>query len=621
MSYTGLAVLNAHINLCMFSVFVLAYKSTGTTEKKMKIKGTRELVAISALTIFFLLFAVFNLGAVTMPSSCWQPTKAAPNVEELPVVFDLGSDQQVKSVYVFLRDAKRTKFVLYGCSVADVEPRTEDWRILASYDKDPANSVHFCNWGKQDFSATSVRRLKFVFDANVSDGKIGEILVISTNNTLVEVVGVETGGYKMLEDPARLVDEQYSVKLPLTQKYSAYFDEMYFMRTAEEHLNFVEPYEWTHPPLGKLIIASGILTFGMNPFGWRIFGVLAAASMIPILFLLTKRMFRSALAGFFAAFLLTFEFMHFSLARLATGEIYIALFSLLMFYFAFDYLSSRDVAKKRAQTSLFLSIVFFGCCLAVKWIAVFGLAAILILILISNLRDKKPIISDYKTVLAGLFVAAAIYLAAYIPALFAGEGHGLMDIFKLQIYMFGYHSGIDATHPFSSPWWCWPLMFNPDPQVHVPLWMYSNTFDGTVSSIVLMGNPIIWWCSIPALILIAVRVLITKFKKTGRDCSVELFILIPFLLQWIPFLFISRILFIYHFMPNVPFMILAITYWINELHMRPTTRKSTAIFVILYLLVLVSAAALFFLFYPVISGYPVTYEYKESLKWLSGWSF
>ncbi|MFZ2070454.1 MAG: hypothetical protein WAV32_02390 [Halobacteriota archaeon] len=75
------------------------------------------------------------------------------------------------------------------------------------------------------------------------------------------------------------------------------------------------------------------------------------------------------------------------------------------------------------------------------------------------------------------------------------------------------------------------------PQVHVPLWMYSNTFDGTVSSIVLMGNPVIWWCSIPALIFIAVRVIITNLKKTGRDSSVELFILIPFLLQWIPFLF------------------------------------------------------------------------------------
>lgn len=575
-------------------------------------KVSVAIVAIAALTILFLLFALFNLGATTMPSSCWQPPKAASGEEE--VVFDLGSIQQVKSVYIFLHDAKRTKFDLYGCTVA--EQRAKDWRIITSYDNDPVNDVHFCKWDKKDFGNTSVRFLKFVFDAVDSDGKIGEILVISTDN---KVIAIEAEG-DIEEGPARLIDEQQCVKLPITQKYSAYFDELYYVRTAEEHLKFEEPYEWTHPPLGKLIIASGILTFGMNPFGWRIFGVLAAASMIPIIFLMGKRMFRSVLAGFFAAFLLTFDFMHFSLARLATGEIYIAFFSLLMFYFAFDYLYKRKENDKR--TSLFICIVLFGFCFAVKWIAIFGLAAVLILLLISNLRAKKPFINDWMTVLAGLFVSAAIYIATYIPAMLAGEGHGLLDVIKTQIYMFGYHAGIEATHPFSSPWWSWPLMFNPfDPGVHVPLWMYSNTLDGTVSTIVLMGNPVIWWCSIPALILIAARVIIAKLKKTGQDNSVELFILVPFLLQWIPFVFITRILFIYHFMPNVPFMIFSLTYWLNELHLRQTTRKSTALFFISYLLVLTSAAVLFLLFYPAISGYPVTYDYNAGLKWLSSWLF
>jgi len=294
----------------------------------------------------------------------------------------------------------------------------------------------------------------------------------------------------------------------------------------------------------------------------------------------------------------------------------------LMFSFAFDYFSNREGSEKGKNTSLFLSFVFFGCCFAVKWIAIFGFVAILVLLVISDLKVRKPILSDWKTVLAGLLVAAAIYIATYIPSMFAGEGHGLVDVIKLQFYMFGYHSGIDATHTFSSPWWSWPLMFNPfDPGVHVPLWMYSNTFDGTVSSIVLMGNPIIWWCGIPALIFIAARIVSDKVRRIGRDNSVALFILVPFLLQWVPFVLITRILFIYHFMPNVPFMILALTYWVNELHLKASTRKGVASFVILCFLILTSAAVLFFLFYPVISGYPVACEYKETLRWLSSWSF
>ena len=94
-------------------------------------------------------------------------------------------------------------------------------------------------------------------------------------------------------DPRRLFDEQ-ALDMPLTQESGAYFDEMYFVRTAWEHIHFKEPYEWTHPPLAKLIIAAGILLFGMIPFGWRIFGVIAATAMIPLVFILAKRIFRSS---------------------------------------------------------------------------------------------------------------------------------------------------------------------------------------------------------------------------------------------------------------------------------------------------------------------------------------
>lgn len=548
-----------------------------------------------------------------MPSSCWQPSKAAPGNDKVPVVFDLGSDQQVKKVYIFLRDAQRTEFYLYGSK----EPHPADWRSLTTYDNNPANNVHFCNWDSTSVQNASVRYLKFVFNATVSDGKIGEILVISAANDKVRVVGVKAAD-DLEEDPVRLVDEQDYVVLPITQEDGAYFDEMYYVRTAEEHLKLEEPYEWTHPPLGKLIIAAGIRMFGMNPFGWRIPGVLAAALMIPILFIMAKRIFKSALVGIFAAVLLTVDFMHFALARLATGEIYIAFFSLLIFYFAFDYLARRNDDDNGGSTSLFLSIVFFGLCFTVKWIAIFGLVAILTLFVVSNIRDRKPILSDWLTVLAGLFVSAAIYIATYIPYMFSGDGHGLLDVIKLQFYMFGYHAGLQATHLFSSAWWSWPLMLN-------PLWMYFNSLNGTISTIVLMGNPVVWWCSIPVLIFIAARLVAAKLKNTGGDNSVALSILIPFLLLWLPFALITRILFIYHFMPSVPFMILALSYCVNVLRLRATTRRSRsrsrAIFVIFSFLIIIAAVVLFCLFYPVISGYPVTSGYKDDLKWLSNWSF
>jgi dolichyl-phosphate-mannose-protein mannosyltransferase len=592
-----------------------------------------EPASVLALILLFLFFASLNLGSITMPSSCWLPSQSGMDGRE--VVIDLGSVQQVKEVYIFVSDAKRTKFDLYG------DPGNED--SIASYDNNPAEHVHFSSWERISIGQRSLSSLRFVF-APESVGTIGEILIVSTDNKLIEPVDV-TG-----ESAIRLVDEQHAVTLPLTQKHGAYFDEMYFVRTAEEHLNLEEPYESTHPPLGKLILSFGIICFGMNPFGWRILGVLTAAAMIPLMFLFGKRLFKSGVAGFFAAFLLTFDFMHFTLARLATGEIYIMLLSLLIFYFALDYLSKQEEGgiTKGAPLSLFISIIFFGLCFAVKWTAVFSLLAILVLLLVSNIRNRKPIFSGYKIVLAGLFISALIYLATYIPYMLSGEGHALLDIHRFPLYlrylsdylatgavnitppvpltvldvqlgMFCYHSLLSATHPFSSPWWSWPLMLK-------PLWIYSNTWDGMVSTIVLMGNPAIWGGSIPALILIAARLVRGKIKREKGDFA-AIFILIPFLLLWLPYAFISRILFIYHYAPIIPFLICAITYWLHRLWQSRSLEepqlleKEVVLQRMLVIAFLIVTAFLFLLFYPVISGYPVSYEYKESLKWLSGWIF
>ncbi|MBE0516666.1 MAG: phospholipid carrier-dependent glycosyltransferase [Methanophagales archaeon] len=602
-------------------------------------KGVKrwEIAALTALTILFLVFASSTMGSFALPSSAWQPSKAVSGEE---IIFDFGSIQQVKEIYIFLGDEKRTKFNLYGGTPPD------NWELLSSYDNDPAKQVHFYSWERINVGNKSTRFLKFLVGAE-SEGKIGELVILSAEHKKVEPVEVRGA------DAQRFVDEQELIKLPITHKNGAYFDEMYFVRTAQEHLKLAEPYEWTHPPLGKLIIALGIAVFGMNPVGWRIFGVLAAAGMIPLIFLFAKRLFKSSVAGIIAAFLLTFDFMHFSLARLATGEIYLLLFSLLMFYFAFDYFSKREGEggdseggrKIGASTSLFLSVIFFGLGFAVKWIALFGFAAVLILVAVSNVRERKPVLSDSTIILAGLFVSAAIYIATYIPYMLSGGGHGLITIhrlplyigylseylssgtlsstplnsltvFDLQLCMFGYHAGIAATHPFSSPWWSWPLMLK-------PLWMYSNPLDGMVSTIVLMGNPALWWGSIPALILIGARAVATMIKKTGAEYNfVYLFILIPFLLQWLPYALITRILFIYHFVANVPFMIFAVTYWLHlPFATNYSSKKRGLFFKSMVIAFLILTTSLFFLFYPVISGYPVAYEYKEGLRWLSRWTF
>ena len=75
-------------------------------------------------------------------------------------------------------------------------------------------------------------------------------------------------------EAAPLFDEQELVPDEPTYMTDFYFDEIYHVRTAYENIHQIEPYEITHPPLGKIILACGIEMFGMNPFGWRFMGTL-----------------------------------------------------------------------------------------------------------------------------------------------------------------------------------------------------------------------------------------------------------------------------------------------------------------------------------------------------------
>ena len=111
-----------------------------------------------------------------------------------------------------------------------------------------------------------------------------------------------------------LIDEQNMIQYPSDYMQNTYFDEIYFVRTAEQYVQHSSSiYEWTHPPLGKLIQASSLVIFGFNPFGWRIMGVIFGTLMIPLIFFCwQKNVWHMDSGGFSAAFLLTFDFMHFT---------------------------------------------------------------------------------------------------------------------------------------------------------------------------------------------------------------------------------------------------------------------------------------------------------------------
>ena len=104
-------------------------------------------------------------------------------------------------------------------------------------------------------------------------------------------------------------------------------------------------------------------------------------------------------------------------------------------------------------------------------------------------------------------------------------------------------------------------------------------------------------------------------QNSGRGWDIAaLFIVVVFFFSWVPYIFISRVTFIYHFYVSVPFLILASTYFINKYWNTKWGKIATIIF-------FAAVIVMFAIFYPVISGMPVSTSWIYKLKWFPSWFF
>lgn len=575
----------------------------------------KDFVIMAVMTLIYLIIALFNLGSFKVPKTAWKPVKPGENF-----VINLGKEANLARISYFngLGDGK------YRMEYLD---NTGNYVPLTTIDK-----RDFYVW-KYLLVNVKTSRIKIITD--VAGGPLNE-LVLFEQNSQTPLAGIKVED-KMV-DPEdigsleNLFDEQDTVEYNPSFISGTYFDEIYHVRTAYEHLHRIEPYETTHPPLGKLLIALGITIFGMNTFGWRIIGTLFGAAMIPLMYIFGKKIFEKRFFAFCAAFLMMFDFMHFSQTRIGTIDVYGTFFIIVMYYFMYDYFVNKSyiVGFQPSLRPLFWSGLFFGIGAASKWIAIYGAAGLAFLFFLAKYfeyRDyamatankkgrKKPWVYDFVPkyiwgtacycVLFFLVIPAVIYLLSYIPFMMVpGPGHGVWNVVTYQQHIFNYHKNLVATHSFSSPWWSWPLEYK-------PIWFYGGTDlpAGKSSSIVSMGNPAIWWAGIMAVIA-AISI---SYKKKDRKMMV---VFVAMACQYLPWALIARLTFIYHFFSSVPFVILSIVYVIKYLKENyPETKY--AIYAYLGIV-----ALLFFMFYPVLSGALVDKSYVDQyLRWFkNNWIF
>lgn len=366
------------------------------------------------------------------------------------------------------------------------------------------------------------------------------------------------------------------------------FDEVYHAFTAKEYLKgskeawdpWSKPpegvaYEWTHPPLAKEIMtASMFLAGSQDGWAWRLPGVLFSTLSVYIVYLLGMKLLNNQSAALIAAFAFSLDGLNFAQSRIGMNDIYFVTFMLLSLLY---FLNKR----------FFLSSILFGLSISSKWAAIYllGMYLVIFMYVLTKQKDavlKVPtqLIRVYgKTIIFFLVIPPAIYLASYIPYFLLS--YNFEQFIQLQQQMWWYHTGLKATHPYTSPWWSWPMNL-------YPVWYFVDYKDNTIANIFASGNPAVFWVGAAAIILTAIEAVKKK--------SVNLFIiLLGFFIFWLPWVLSPRIMFLYHFSPSVPFMCICLGHQLGK--SLSDNKRKKLVFILLALMLLS-----FVIIYPFLTG-------------------
>ena len=345
-----------------------------------------------------------------------------------------------------------------------------------------------------------------------------------------------------------------------------------------------------HPPVAKWLIAAGIWMFTPTAFGSRVavatFGVLSVA----VLFLLARRLLRSVAAATIAAGLLALDTLHLVSSRTAILEVFGSFFVLASFL---CYVLDRDERARGANAVPTNGItgggdisrngfssrwrvaagVMLGLAVGSKWTMAPVVPAIIFLVVLDAKRRREAdgsrsslpaaLRSEFPSIaLALILVPAFAYSFSFVGRIEGAflaapwdETSWYHALLTRQVEMFEYHLDLrrhfsGSRAPFqSSPAWSWPLVQRPIPFAFA-------VRDGLYREILALGNPLVWWPGLAAVVACVLRAL-----RRGRDRSAAWVILGGLCGTYLYWLLLGPDVtntFIYYFLATVPFLCLAL---------------------------------------------------------------
>jgi dolichyl-phosphate-mannose--protein O-mannosyl transferase len=411
-----------------------------------------------------------------------------------------------------------------------------------------------------------------------------------------------------------------------------YFDEVHYLPAARELLAFSEPRNMEHPPLGKQILALGMVLFGDRPLGWRImpllFGLLALVGAMRAMWFASGSAGSSLLTGFFLAT----GFPLIVHARIAMLDIFMLGFLMLGLWMCAAAMREPETARRRLP----LAGVALGAAMACKWnavplVALPGLAFLAIRLVSTRTRflwsargAPVPGITLAEAFVWLGLLPLAVYAASYWPfpllaspePSFAGRSF-LAGLVELHGRMLDLQTQLKTPHPYQSTWPEWVINWR-------AIWYLYEPVDGAQRGVLLIGNPLSVLAGLPALVwcafagaagLAGVSRSSTAAIAAGaagrrHDALAVALLYAASLGTWI--IAPKPVQFYYHYLLPSCFLLAALALATERLWRRGWRTLPIAL--------VISTAGLFAYFYPILSAAPLGDE-QAFLRWawLESW--
>ncbi|OUM40809.1 phospholipid carrier-dependent glycosyltransferase [Arthrobacter agilis] len=477
-----------------------------------------------------------------------------------------------------------------------------------------------------------------------------------------------------LGEPGSLVfDETYYVKDAYSMLQSGY--EREWPEDANDSFNagtpdvlLDTPNYVVHPPVGKWMIAFGMLLFGSdNSFGWRFSAALVGTLSVLLLAFVAQRLFGSPLLGAAAGLLLAIDGHHLVESRTSLLDIFLSFWLLASFA---ALLLDRDDGRRRLARRLarladrgdggipstsalaygpFLGLrpwrlaagVCLGLALGTKWSALPFIAAFGLLTVAWDMSARR-IAGVHHWVLGGAVkdgllafvavvpVALLTYLATWTGWFLSEDAYdrawaeqnpsdswgwlpeALRSLAEYHRSAYTFHQGLGSDHPYEASAWSWLVMGRPTS------FYYEKPSgcgtDACSQAVTVLGNPLIWWSA-------ALSLLVLLFCWIGRRDWRAAVILTGVAAGYLPwFLYPERTTFYFYAVAFEPYLVLSLVYSLGLVLGRPdASRGRRRRGIVLVGIFLAAAVALSAYFLPIWTAEIIPYEQWRMRMWLPSW--